>query len=320
MTRPQVNAVLVQRINRLLARSMTSKSALARREALIAYIMILPWVIGLVLFQLGPTLATAFFSLTRYNILKPPQFIGLDNYVEMFTQDPLFWQSLFNTVYFALLSVPSRMLVAFVLAYFLNSKIRGTSLYRTLYYMPYVVPTVAATVLWLWLLNRQYGLINYALGIVNLPPVPWLTTETWSKPALALINLWTIGGLMVIYLAALQGIPSELHDAVAVDGGTWWHKLVHVTIPMMTPTIFFTLVLSIIGTFQAFDTAFIITQGGPVNSTLFYMLHLYNRAFRDFEMGYASALAWILFLVVLGLTVILFRWSRFWVHYEGYEE
>lgn len=291
--------------------------SLAGREALVAYTMILPWIIGFILFSMGPTLATFYFSFSEYNILQPPKFIGLQNYVTAFTQDPLFWQSLYNTAYYVILSVPTRMLLGFSLAHLLNSKIRGTSFYRTLFYLPYVVPAIATSVLWLWLLDTQYGIINYGLSFFNLPPIPWLSTELWSKPALALLSLWTIGGLTVIYLAALQNIPQELYEAAQVDGGTEWHKLFYITVPLMTPTIFFTLVLGVITSFQAFDAAFVLTQGGPLNSTLFYMIHVYNSAFRDFEVGYASALSWLLFLVVLALTVLLFRGSRFWVFYEG---
>jgi multiple sugar transport system permease protein len=211
------------------------------------------------------------------------------------------------------------MFFAFLLASLLNLRIRGMSVFRTLFYLPYVVPSIAASVLWLWLLNRRHGLINYALGLVGLPPLSWLSDEHLAKPALVLLSLWSIGGLMVIYLAALQGIPKELHEAVEVDGGNWWHKLIHITLPLMTPTFFFTLILGIIGASQVFQAAFVITQGGPLRATLFYMLHTYNRAFRDFDMGYASALAWVLFVIVLILTVILFRGSRFWVYYEGEE-
>lgn len=300
-------------------RQRAGKSSLARREALVAYTMILPWIIGFLIFSIGPIVATAYFSLTEYNVLSAPEFVGTRNYVKAFTRDSLFWKSLTNTAYYVFASVPLRMLVAFVLAYLLNSRIRGMSFYRTLYYMPYVAPSIAGSVLWLWMLNRRHGLINYGLGLLNLPPISWLGSEQWSKPALVLLSLWGIGGLMVIYLAALQGISKELLEAVEVDGGTWWHKLAYVTLPLMTPTFFFTLVLGMIGSFQVFEAALVVTEGGPVNSTLFYMLHAYNRAFRDFDVGYASALCWVAFVIVLILTFILFRGSRFWVYYEGGE-
>jgi multiple sugar transport system permease protein len=296
------------------------KRSLAHREALTAYSMILPWVIGFLVFSMGPTLATAYISLTEYNVLKPPEFVGTDNYAILLRRDPLFWQSLYNTAYYVVFSVPLRMMLAFILAYFLNSGIHWAGVYRTLFYLPYIVPSVAASVLWLWLLNRRFGLINYGLGLLSLPPISWLGSETWSKPALILLSLWSIGGLMVIYLASLQSISQELYEAVQVDGGTRRHSLMHITLPLMTPTFFFTLVLGVIGSFQAFEAAFVTTNGGPVNSTLFYMLHIYNRAFRDFDMGYASALAWVLFVLVLILTILLFRGSRFWVYYEGEPE
>jgi len=294
--------------------------SLAWREALAGYSMILPWVIGFIVFSLGPILATAYFSFTKYNVLQPPEFIGTENYVRALTKDPLFWQSLSNTVFYVAFSVPSVMLLAFFLAVLLDSDRKGRifNLYRTVFYLPYIIPTVAASIVWLWLLDNQGGIINYALGFLNIPPVPWLVSDDWSKPSLILVNLWfRTGATMVIYLAALQGIPKELYEAAEVDGATGWYKLLNITVPLMTPSILFTLILGVIDSFQVFNAAFVMTAGGPLNSTMFYLLYIYNNAFRYFDMGYASALAWILLLIVLVFTVLLFRGSRRWVYYEG---
>lgn len=299
------------------------RPTLARREALAGYSMILPWVIGFLVFNLGPILATLYFSFTEYNVLKSPVFIGARNYVQAFTDDPLFWQSLSNTVYYVSISVPLTLLLSFGLAYLLNTNKHAPSfsVYRTLFYLPYMVPSVAASVIWLWLLNNQIGVINYILQMFSIPAIPWLVSEAWSKPALILAALWwRVGSTLVIFLAALQGIPKELYEAAEVDGATQWQQLRHVTMPLMTPSIFFTLVLGIIDSFQVFNAAFVMTGGGPLNSTLFYVLYVYNNAFRYFEMGYASALAWILFLIVMVFTLVLFKGSGRWVYYEGERE
>lgn len=293
-------------------------SRLLRREAINGYLMILPWVLGLLIFNLGPILATFYFSFTEYNALKPPIFIGLNNYIKTFTGDQLFWQSLYNTSYYVIISVPLEMLLALTFAVLLNRGVRGRRIFQAIIYFPYIMPSVAVSVVWLWLLSTQYGIVNYGLGFIGIDPIHWLTNPEWSKLSLVLVNLWwRVGPTMIIYLAALQVIPIELYEAAEVDGGTGWQKLWNVTLPLMTPSIFFTLVLGLINSFQVFNSAFVMTGGGPLNSTNFLMLYIYDNAFRYFDLGYASAMAWVLFIVILGFTLLLFRGSRRWVYYEG---
>ena len=286
-----------------------------RREALLGYLFILPWIIGFLLFTLGPFLSSFYLGFTTYSVLQPGKWIGLTNYVDAFTDEPLFWKSLWNTTYYTLASVPLRIVLAFLLALLLDTKVRGLTVWRTLFYLPSVTPLVATTVLWMFLLNPKFGLINYALTGVGLPAIPWLTSPVWSKPALVLMSTWWVGGTMVIFLAGLQGIPEHLYEAAKLDGANGWRRLRHITIPMITPTIYFNLLINFINAFQVFVQAFIMTDGGPLNSTRFYMLYLYDNAFRFFKMGYASALAWILFLIILALTLVMVKTSDRWVFY-----
>lgn len=294
-----------------------SMSARQRKEALLGYAFISPWILGFLFFVLGPFVASFYLSFTTYSILQPGKWVGLSNYQKAFIREPLFWKSLGNTAYYVAGAVPLRIVLGFALALLLNTQVRGLALWRTLFYVPSITPLVATTVLWLFLLNPKFGLINYALSLVGLPPIPWLTSPKWSKPALILMSVWWVGGNMVIFLAGLQGIPQHLYEAAELDGATAWRRLWHITIPMMTPTIYFNLIINIINTFQVFAQAFIMTDGGPLNSTRFYMLYLYDNAFRFFKMGYASALAWVLFLIIFALTVLLVRTSDRWVFYGG---
>jgi len=288
-----------------------------QKEALNFYLFIAPWALGFLLFVAGPILASLAFSFTRYDIILSPKFVGLGNFRELF-QDPLFFKSLYNTVYMVVLAVPLGIVTAFSLALLLNQKVRGMAAYRTAYYMPSIVPTVASSVLWLFLLQPQWGPINSVLELFGLDPPTWLASEIWSKPALIMVMVWGCGGTMIIYLAGLQDVPQSLYEAAEIDGAGGWAKFLHVTLPLMTPTIFFTLVMSIIGTFQVFSIVFVMTDGmgGPVNSTLMYLVYLYRNAFSFFRMGYASAMAWILFVIILALTLIQFKSAPLWVHYE----
>ncbi len=286
-----------------------------RREALLGLLFISPWIVGFLILVLGPFVASFYLSFTTYSIVKPGHWVGIANYIEAFTSDRLFWKSLGNTLYYALGSVPLRIVLGFALALLLNTKVRGHAIWRTLLYIPSVVPTVAITVVWLYLLHTRFGLINYALTLLGLKAIPWLTSPIWSKPALLMMSVTWTGGNMVIFLAGLQGIPEQLYEAAHLDGASAWDRLGHITIPMMTPTIFFNLVMNVIYAFQVFDQAFIMTGGGPLDSTRFFMLHLYLYAFRFFEMGYASALAWVLFVVIFGLTLLTVRSSDRWVFY-----
>ncbi|NPV79438.1 MAG: sugar ABC transporter permease [Firmicutes bacterium] len=291
-----------------------------RRTALINFrnglLFVSPWIIGFVLFTLYPILSSLYYSFTEYNIMRAPVWVGLANFAELFTHDELFWTSLYNTVYYTVFSVPLGLIASVAIALLLNMKVGGMAFYRTVYYLPSIVPAVAVAVLWRWLLNPQYGLINGLLMKLHLPPIGWIADPKWAKPALILMGLWTIGGSIVIYLAGLQDIPNHLYEAAEIDGATSWHKTIHITLPLLSPTIFFNLVMGLIWSFQYFTEAFVMTRGGPANSTLFYSLYLYNNAFVYFKMGYASAMAWLLFLLVLLVTALTFRSSVKWVHYQ----
>jgi multiple sugar transport system permease protein len=296
------------------------RQSLAQREARWAYIFIAPWLIGFLIFTAGPMIASLYFSLTRYNIIDAPTWIGLSNYRRAFLDDPLFWHSLKITLYFASLALPLRLVIGFFLAVLLNQKIPGVNIWRTIYFFPSVVAGVAVAILWLRIFNPRLGILNPFLeSVFGIKGPGWLNDPHWAIPALVIMSLWGVGGSMIIYLAGLQGVPTTLYDAAKVDGANTWQRFRHVTLPMMTPVIFYNLVLGLIGAFQFFTEVYVATDGdgGPVRSTLFYNLYLYQNAFRFFDMGYASALAWILFLIVLALTALVFRSSTMWVYYEG---
>jgi multiple sugar transport system permease protein len=291
---------------------------LARREAINAYLLISPWLIGFVIFTLGPMVASLIFSFTNYSIAKPPmKFIGLVNYAQILFQDYRFWKSLRITLTYAVFAIPLGLVFGLLLALLLNSKVPGISVWRTVYYTPSVVSGVAVAILWVYLFNPQYGIINWALSLVNIKGPGWLNSPQWALPALIIMSLWGVGGGMIIYLAGLQGIPTALYEAAEVDGASTVQKFFNITLPMITPVLFYNLIIGIIFTFQIFTQVYVMTGGGPVESTLFYNLYLYNNAFRYQEMGYASALAWILFLIVLVLTMLVFKSSAMWVYYEG---
>jgi len=291
--------------------------SLAHRETLAFYLLISPWLIGLLLFVLGPMAASLVFSFTRWDLLSPATFVGLHNYEKMFTRDPLFWQALKVTTIYTAVYVPMELAGGLVLALLLNQKLRFLGIFRTIYYLPSVLPGVAFVVLWMWILHPDVGLINTLLSFIGIQGPRWLADPDWALPALLMMSLWGLGRSMVIYLASLQGIPRHLYEAAAIDGAGRWHSFYKITLPMLTPTIFFNLVLSIISTFQTFTSAFVATDGGPLDSTLFYVLYLFRQAFQYFNMGYASALAWVLFVIILALTLLIVRSSGRWVYYEG---
>jgi multiple sugar transport system permease protein len=291
--------------------------SLARREALTFYLLISPWLVGLLLFVLGPMVASLVISFTRWDLLTPAKFVGLANYEKMFTRDPLFWQSLKVTVIYTLVYVPMELAGGLVLALLMNQKLRFRGAFRTIYYLPSVLPGVAFVVLWMWILHPDVGLLNTLLSYVGIEGPRWLADPDWALPALLLMSLWGLGRTMVIYLASLQGIPQHLYEAASIDGANRWQSFWKITLPMLTPTIFFNLVLSIISTFQTFTSAFVATGGGPLDSTLFYVLYLFRQAFEFFNMGYASAMAWVLFVIIFVLTLIIVRTSDRWVFYEG---
>jgi multiple sugar transport system permease protein len=293
------------------------RRTLRGKEALSFYLFILPWAVGFFLFTLGPIVASLLLSFARYDMILPARFVGLANFRELF-QDPLFYTSLYNTLYIAVLAVPLGLISSFFIAILLNRELRGMAVYRTLYYIPSIVPAVASASLWLYLLQPQWGLINGFIEFFGIDGPGWLASEIWSKPAIIMMMVWGSGGTMVIYLAALQDISQSLYEACEIDGGNWLAKFRYVTLPLMTPTIFFTLVMSIIGTFQVFSAIFVLTDGmgGPVNSTLVYLIYLYRNAFSFFRMGYASSMAWILFVIILALTWAQFKTASLWVYYE----
>ncbi|MBX6754656.1 MAG: sugar ABC transporter permease [Thermorudis peleae] len=290
-----------------------------RRQYLTAYAFILPAVLGFIIWWAGPIIFSAWVSTTEWDVLSPPREIGLSNYAALF-HDPLFWQSLKVTFIYAIVSVPMFQLLSFSIALLMNIQVRGISLFRTIYYLPTIVPAVASAMLWNWIFNSDFGLLNALLRALRLPKILWLQDPHWALPAFIVMSLWTFGGTMLIYLAGLQGIPTHLYEAAELDGAVGWQKLVHITIPMMSPVIFFNVVLGVIFSLQTFTQAYIITNGGPQNATLFYVLYLYRKAFTEFKMGYASALAWVLFLIILVLTIIIFRYFGQFVYYEYGDE
>lgn len=291
----------------------------SRREAITFYLCISPWLIGFVAFVLGPMLASFYFSLTDWTLLSPPVWAGLDNYARM-TTDPLVLQSLKITGLFTLAYVPLDLMGGLALALLMNQKVRGISIFRTVYYLPSVISGVAYVVLWMWIFHPSAGLFNTLLAYVGIPGPRWLASPDWALPAIVIMSLWGLGRSMVIYLAGLQGVPAHLYEAAALDGASAWQQFWAITLPLLTPTIFFNLVLSIIGTAQTFTQAFVATNGGPLNATLFYVLYLYRQAFQMFRMGYASALAWALFVIVMVLTLLVVRSGRSWVYYEISDE
>lgn len=291
-----------------------------RHENLYGYLFMSPWLIGFLGLFVGPGLYSLFLSFTKYDVMSAPEFIGVKNYVDMFTKDDLFWSSLGRTAYYAIVSVPLSVLGSMVVAILLNTRLRGITIFRTLFFMPSLVPLVATVILFKWLLNSDFGLVNQALrGLGVKDPPGWFADSGWAIPSLILIRLWgSIGGTqMIIFLAGLQGIPTELYDAAAIDGANGLQSTRHVTIPLLTPTIFFNTILGIIGAMQTFAAAFIATEGGPGFATWFFALHIWKQAFDYFNMGYAAALAWFFAILIVVLTVIQLRISRRWVFYYG---
>lgn len=276
-----------------------------------------PWLLQFVLFIVVPFAASFWLSLTDYRFRDFPNFIWFENYADL-ASDEVFLKSIFNTLYYTVFHVPGVMVIAFFIAILLNQKVKGMPLFRTLFYLPSITAGVATIMLWLVILQPN-GIMNQVLGLVGIPGPRWLTSTQWAMPSLIIMSFWTVGTTMILYLAGLQGIPQHLYEAASIDGAGHIRKLWHVTVPMMTPTIFLTLVLGIIGSWQVFTQALILTGGGPANATLFVLLYLYNKAFLIFQMGYASAIAWVLFVIILIFTLIQFVIARRWVYYE-YDE
>lgn len=277
-----------------------------------------PVILGFVIFVLGPMIISLVMSFTDYKVAQPPGFIGLDNYVKLFSgEDPYFFKSFGVTFYYALLAVPLQLLTAFLLALLLNQKVKGLAIFRTIFYLPTMVPAVALCMVWLWMYDPDMGLFNTFLNALGIPRSMWIYDAATVIPCLAFMSCWTTGGTMLIFLAALQDVPRSYYESMEVDGARWHQKLIYITIPLTTPTIFFNLIMGIISSLQTFTQAYIMTEGGPNNSSLFYSYYLYREAFQFGEMGSACAIAWVLFLVVLALTMIVFTTSDKWVYYEG---
>jgi multiple sugar transport system permease protein len=288
-----------------------------KKEWIAGYLFISPWIVGFLLLKVGPMLASLYLSLTEYPIIASPKFVGFGNFIRIFTDDPAFWDSLRVTFTYALIAVPVGLVLSLMIALLLNQKIPGVAVWRTIYYLPSVVSGVAVAMLWVWLFHSEFGLINMGLGLVGITGPAWLRDPDWALYALIIMSFWGIGGAMVINLAGLQGIPTELYEAAQIDGANAVQRFWAVTVPMLSPVLFFTLVMGVIETFQYFTNAFVMTNGGPGRSTLFYNLYLFQNAFRYYKMGYASALAWIMFIIILVMTMFIFKSSPYWVYYEG---
>ena len=299
-----------------MAATPTRRRRLLWSEYRDAYLFLLPWMLGFVIWQAGPMLASLYFAMTRYEMVTPPEWIGPGQFIKLF-QDDRFYLALYNSAFYVAVGVPTHLFFALLAALLLNVQVKGTSVYRTLYYVPSIVPIVANSLLWAWMFAPDYGLVTNFLHTFGIPSPLWLQDPDWAKPALIVMSWWTIGGQMVILLAGLQGIPDHLYEAAAIDGANWWQRFRAVTLPLLTPSLFFNLIVALIGAFQVFTQAYVMTHGGPQFSTLFYILYLYQNAFEDFKMGYASALAWILFLLILLITLVQFKVANRWVFYEG---
>ncbi|MEC0243134.1 sugar ABC transporter permease [Paenibacillus dokdonensis] len=286
------------------------------------YLFILPWFLGLLIFTLGPMLFSLVLSFSKWDIITgigSIEFVGLDNFKAIF-HDELFYQSLKVTFIFALVSVPLYQVVSILIALLLNMRTRGMKIFRMIYFMPSVIPAVAVSMMWIMIFNPEYGILNRALEWFGIDGPAWLQDPSYALGALIVMGIWGVGNTIIIYLSGLQGVPEELYEAAQLDGAGPIRRFMSVTVPMISPTIFFNLIMGIIGGFQYFTQAFVMTNGGPLNSTLFYNLYLYNKAFVSYEMGYASALSWILFAIIMIFTLIVIRSSSMWVYYNGDDE
>ena len=288
-----------------------------RRNQVMGLLFISPWLIGFITLALVPLVMSFYYSLTRYDLIGEPKFIGFGNYERLFTTDPDFGTVIYNTFYYVLLGVPLGTFVAFLISNLLNTDIKGRATFRSIIYIPSIVPAVCTAMVWLFLLNTQFGAINGVLKSLEWPTIPFLSSTSLSKPTLVLIYIWAQGSAVVIYLAALQDVPRSLYEAATVDGANAWNKFWNVTVPLCTPVILFNTVLGFIGAFQEFALPWLLTGGGPAKSTELYVMSLYRNAFVQLSMGKASAMAWILLVIIVAFTGILFSTSRRWVYYGG---
>jgi multiple sugar transport system permease protein len=289
-------------------------SRLRQREARDGFLMALPWILGFIIFIAGPMLFGAYTSLTEWDIISSPVFIGLENYQQMFTRDPLFWQSMKVTFIYTAISAPVHVVLSFILASLLNSKVPFKNLFRSVYYLPSILPVVATAVLWSWVFNPDFGLFNYALAVIGIDGPKWLADKNWALPAIIIMNLMYVGPNMIIMLAGLQRVPIEFIEAAQLDGANYWKITWNITIPMVSSVIFLVIINNINASFQTFTQAFLMTGGGPQYATYFYMLHIYRQAWGSFNMGYGSALAWVMFVIIIAFLFIHFRLSKLWVY------
>jgi len=288
-----------------------------RRALWVGLAFVSPWIVGFLAFMLFPVGASLYFSFCDYDVLQSPVWIGTLNYRDMFT-DAVFWKSLYNTLFFAAVTLPLGLVISLLVAVLLNQSVKGRSVFRTVYFLPSLVPVVASAILWWWILNGKFGLLNYILSWVGIEGPQWLSDEKWTKPSIILMTLWGVGNTMVIYLAALQDVPRTLYESADIDGASAWTKLRHITVPMISPVIYFNLIMGIIGSLQVFAQPYIMLGGGgPNRSALFYAVYLFQNAFQYRQMGYASAMAWVLFLIILLLTWLATRATRRHIYYAG---
>ncbi len=287
----------------------------SQRDTLLGLLFVSPWLIGFLLWTLYPLIASLYYSFTRYDLLRPAVWIGFGNYIELFTEDATFMKVIGNTLYYVLLSAPLGIISAFLMAALLNTKIAARPFFRAIFFFPAIVPTIVVAMVWQFLLNTQFGLINALMQGLGLPVIPFLSSPDLAKPSLIMIYMWAQGNAIVIFLATLQDVPRSLYEAAELDGANALHKFWHITIPMCTPVILFNLIMGFIDGFQSFTLPWLITGGGPSKSTELYGLYLYRNAFEYLRMGKAAALAWMLFIVIVIFTFILFRTSARWVYY-----
>lgn len=286
------------------------------KEALLAYLFLAPWIIGLLVFYVGPVVVSAILSFTDYNIISPPRFNGLTNYKRMLT-DGQFVQALKVTLFYTVFFLFTYVILALFVAMLANRPRRGTSLFRLLVFLPSLIPLFAAAVLWGWMFNTDFGLVNFVMVQVGMPRQGFFQDPRQALPLIGMLSFWSIGSAFLVYLSGLQSIPVHLYEAITIDGASSARKFWHVTLPMLSPVILFNLIIGIVLSFQVFDIAWVLTKGGPADSTLFWVLLIFRRAFEEFQMGYASALSWVLFIVVALITGLIFRTARWWVYYEG---
>lgn len=319
MARPTQKAPFAPPPRPLIARIVGVDSLYQARFAVWGYVFALPWLIGLLVFVIGPIFASLYLSVTQYDILSPPKFIGLQNYQHALFGDNLFWLSILRTLEYGIITVPLGLIGSLLLALLLNRQVKAIGVLRTFYFLPSLTPTASLALLFIWLFDPTLGLVNQALGVLGIEGPGWFASPGWALPSVALTSLWAIwgGSTMLIFLAGLQGVDRSLLEAADIDGAGSWTKFWNVTLPMISPTMFFNFILGMIGALQVFTVAFIATEGGPQYATWFYALYLYNQAFKYFQMGYGSAMAWLFVIVVLAFTILQLALSRHWVYYGG---